>query len=152
MTVVRRLATLARAATRVDRGQLAVGPGLMAALGLALPLAIGLLMGQPRAGATAALGALPVGVASLVGTYQLPLRAMAVTSAAVSLSALAGSLSADVLPLRLAVLAGWGAAAGLLVALGPAGRVIGASRWPTCTEPSLIMPKNRRATALLPGS
>ena len=125
MTTARRLTRLARGAARVQRDQLALWPGLRAAVGMAAPLALGLATGHPRAGAMATLGALPVGFASIVGTYRAPLLAMIATSLGVALSTFVGSVSSRVLPLSLVVLAVWGAFGGLLVALGQTASVVG---------------------------
>lgn len=61
-----------RRAAATERAAIAPVIGLRPALGVALPLLIGVASGHGVAGVTAAAGALPVGVASLTGRFRPP--------------------------------------------------------------------------------
>jgi uncharacterized membrane protein YccC len=87
--------------------------------GVAAGLAFGVATGHVAAGVTLAVGALVVGVASLIARFKPPVIMLLLTAAATGLSTFAGSLSAHAATwLTVLLLAGWGFAAGLLVVLG----------------------------------
>src|SRR6202020_2679146 len=59
--------------------------------GVAIPLIVSALVGQPLAGASAAYGALVTGLASRQGVYRTRVGAMLAASAALAISAFAGA-------------------------------------------------------------
>lgn len=91
---------------------------LRPAAGIALGLVIGVSTGHVVAGVLLAAGAIPVGVASLVGRFRTPVLMFATTCVAEALAAFAGSLTATVTWVHVLVLGGIAFAAGLCVALG----------------------------------
>ncbi len=87
--------------------------------GIAAGLSFGVATGHLAAGVTLAVGALVVGVASLIARFKAPVIMLLLTAAVTGLSTFAGSLSAHTATwLTVLLLAGWGFAAGMVVALG----------------------------------
>jgi uncharacterized membrane protein YccC len=114
-----------RAAVQIDRASLAPAAGLRTAACVAVPLLLGIAAGHPLAGATAAFGAVYIGVAALIDAHRTPLRTMLLALVGATVSAFVGQVAGGSPVLSLAALALWGFVAGLLVGLGPAGTVIG---------------------------
>lgn len=88
------------------------------AAGIVLGLVIGVWSGHIVAGVLLAAGAIPVGVASLVGRFRTPVLMFATTCIAEGLAAFGGSLSANVTWAHVIVMGGIAFATGLCVALG----------------------------------
>ncbi|HEY5334624.1 MAG TPA: FUSC family protein [Mycobacteriales bacterium] len=91
---------------------------LRPAAGIALGLVIGVSSGHVVAGVLLAAGAIPVGVASLVGRVRTPVLMFATTCVAEGLAAFGGSLTANITWVHVIVMAGFAFAAGLCVVLG----------------------------------
>jgi uncharacterized membrane protein YccC len=107
-----------RRAVSAERTGYAPLLALRPAAGIALGLVIGVASGHVVAGVLLAAGALPVGVASLVGRFRTPVLMFAATCVAEALAAFGGSLTANVTWVHVLVLGGIAFAAGLCVALG----------------------------------
>lgn len=116
---------VARGVTTVDRGALRPGEATRVALGVAIPLALGLLLGFPLIGAASAAGALSVGFVAMQGTYRGKLVATVVASVGMGLSTVLGAVvdGRPVLAVLATALLGLGA--GLAVSLGAPATVTG---------------------------
>ena len=114
-----------RDALRIDRSGLRPVLALKATAGVALPLIVGVAIGQPAAGATASFGALSVGVAVLTAGPRTPAGTMLAASVGMGAASFIGSLSGLVPPVHLVVLAAAGFLAGLLVAAGRGATQVG---------------------------
>jgi uncharacterized membrane protein YccC len=98
---------------------------LRAALGVTLPFAIGIAVDQPIYGSIAAAGAIPAGVASMIGGGRRRIGLIAATTASTATATFLGGLVAGHLPLTLVALAICGFAAGITVSLGPEASIVG---------------------------
>lgn len=107
-----------RRAVRAERTGYAPLLALRPAVGIALGLVVGVVSGHIVAGVLLAAGAIPVGVASLVGRVRTPVIMFAATCAVEGLAAFAGSLTANVTWVHVLVMGGIAFAAGLCVVLG----------------------------------
>jgi uncharacterized membrane protein YccC len=105
--------------TRFDRAQLKPAMALRNALGVALPLAIGIALGNPSGGAMAATGALDVAFSDGADPYPHRGRRMLSAALFVALAVFAGRLCGHNHLLALLLEAACAFAAGLLVAAGP---------------------------------
>ncbi len=114
-----------RDATRIDPAGIELGFGVRCAIGVAIPLVVGLAVGQPLAGAAAAIGALPVGFASRQGSYRSGAAAALLTAAGVAVSAFVGALCGGSVWLSLAAAVVWAFSYGILASLGTTAMVIG---------------------------
>jgi uncharacterized membrane protein YccC len=114
-----------RDATRVDPAGIEIGFGVRCAIGVAIPLVVGLAVGQPLAGAAGAIGALPVGFASRQGVYRTRATAALLTAAAVAVSAFVGALCGANVWLSVAAAVIWAFSYGVLTSLGTTAMVIG---------------------------
>lgn len=112
-------------ALAVDTSALRPAAATKASLGVVLPLIVGLAAGQPAAGATAAFGALSVGITIITAGPRTPIGTMLAASAGMGAATFAGSLTGLVPPLHLALLAAAGFLAGLLVTVGRGGTQVG---------------------------
>lgn len=122
MSVVQRLV---RETVRLDRSGVEWRYGLRCTIGIAIPLILGTLAGQPLSGVSAAIGALAAGFASRQGVYRTRAAAMLLTSAAMALSAFVGCMTGRDPVLNVALLTLWGTGLGFLEALGPAATAVG---------------------------
>ncbi len=114
-----------RDATRVDAAGIEIGFGVRCALGVAIPLVVGLLVGQPLAGAAGAIGALPVGFASRQGVYRTGAVASLLTAAGVAVSAFVGALCGGNVWLSVAAAVVWAFCYGILASLGTTATIVG---------------------------
>jgi uncharacterized membrane protein YccC len=114
-----------RDATRIDPVGIEIGFGVRCAIGVAIPLVVGLAVGQPLAGAAGAIGALPVGFASRQGVYRTQAAAALLTAAAVAASAFVGALCGANVWLSVAAAVIWAFSYGVLTSLGTTAMVIG---------------------------
>jgi uncharacterized membrane protein YccC len=105
--------------TRFDRARLTPVMALRNALGVALPLAIGIVVGNASGGAMAATGALDVAFSDGADPYAHRGRRMLSAALFVALAVFAGRLGGHNHPLALLLEAACAFAAGLLVAAGP---------------------------------
>lgn len=99
--------------------------GLRNAVGVTLPLALGLATGAVASGLIVATGALNVSFSDGSDPYFQRARRMMLASVVVGVAVCAGSLSAHNLAVAVAVAALWAFGAGILVALGNAAPDIG---------------------------
>ena len=114
-----------RKAARFDRSAVSLRAGLVAAVPVAGLLAAGTLAGDTVAAVTMGAGAMLVGIAWRAGGGMPPLATMATDAAVMGLSTFAGAASGSIAWLHLVLLAAWGAAAGLIVAVGRRSAVVG---------------------------
>ncbi len=112
--------------TRFDRTQLKPAMAVRNALGVALPLAIGIALGNPSGGAMAATGALNVAFSDGSDPYLHRGRRMLTASLFVALAVFAGRFFGQNHPLAIMLEAACAFAAGMLVASGPTPGDIGA--------------------------
>jgi uncharacterized membrane protein YccC len=108
-----------RDVTRLDRAQLAVGSAAKAAVGVVVPLVLGLWLGHPEEGAAAATGALLAGFVSFQGVYRSRARAVVVAAVGMGVTTLLGELVGHYVGVDLVLAAVGGIVAGLAPALGP---------------------------------
>jgi uncharacterized membrane protein YccC len=123
-TVVGQRRVLRQAAT-VDRSQVAVTRGVRNAVGVFLPLAVGVATGEVADGAAVAVGALFVGVTEVGAPYARRVRTMLLASALVAASTFVGRLTGQVEWLNVVFIAVWGFGAGLTYALGRTASIVG---------------------------
>ena len=109
----------------VDRSRLDPVAALRLALGVALPLLVGLLVDRPLDGAATAGGAFFAGFAAFAVGYRRRVRSVLLASAAIGLSTFAGAAVGQDARLLVPTVAVWGFAAGLSVCLGLAPGIIG---------------------------
>jgi uncharacterized membrane protein YccC len=114
-----------RDATRIDPAGIELGFGVRCAIGVAIPLVVGLAVGQPLAGAAGAIGALPVGFASRQGAYRTGAAAALLTAAGVAVSAFVGALCGGNVWLSVAAAVVWAFSYGVLASLGTTAMIIG---------------------------
>jgi hypothetical protein len=114
-----------RLAMRLDRTQIRPLIGIEAACSIAIPLAIGLIVNHPTAGAWAAIGAFLTSFSLYQPGFRIRARVVAVAGVvvglAVFLGAITGIMSAGIYP----VVAAWTFMGGLLVAVGPNAALVG---------------------------
>jgi fusaric acid resistance family protein len=94
-------------------------------VGVALPLVLGLAVGQPAIGAFGAIGAVSVGFGSFQGAYRSRAAVMLFAAAGMALSILLGTLAGHSDGAAIAAAAAWGFAGGFIVALGPSASFVG---------------------------
>ena len=116
---------LLRATVAVDRTRLQGRDGLRTALGVGVPLLLGVLLDRPLDGVAAAGGAFAAGYAVFSAGYRARVRAVLLATAGYALSTFVGVVVGDHLWLLALTVAGWGFAAGMLVSLGVAAGIIG---------------------------
>jgi len=114
----RPLAALWRALTHFDHAQIHVWVGLRNALGVTLPLAVGVHLGYPGSGLTAATGALNVAAADGVDSYRLRWQRMLTSSVFCALAVWIGALAAPHSVAASIARTAWAFGAGLVVCLG----------------------------------
>jgi uncharacterized membrane protein YccC len=119
------LGTSWRAVLQFDRSQVTPFQAIRSTLGFALPLALGLAMGQVTAGIIIAVGSLLLGFVGLQDPYLTRVRAMLLASLFVALSALVGGITGSVGWLLVLVTGIWGVVAGMVASVSPVGLVIG---------------------------
>jgi uncharacterized membrane protein YccC len=119
------LRAAAVSALAIDRGAFQPVAALRGAAGVAIPVAIATAVGHPADGAIAAAGALPAGVAAYGGGFRSRAGVILATALGMTVSTFVGSLVAGHLGPMLAVLAVWGFAAGLAVAVSREATIVG---------------------------
>jgi uncharacterized membrane protein YccC len=125
MTTNTILGNLLQATLRIDRPTVSTTTALRNAVGVTVPLALGLATGHGLTAMNLAIGALIVAYSDLPAPYWLRARQMLLTSFAGALSAFVGALVGSSGWLTVVVTMVWGLGAGLLVALGPVATQIG---------------------------
>ncbi|HEV7824025.1 MAG TPA: FUSC family protein [Mycobacteriales bacterium] len=108
-----------RDVARIDRAQLTLGAGARGAVGVAVPLVLGLLLGHPEEGAAAATGALLTGYVSFQGVYRSRAWAMLATALGLGATTLLGEVVGASLLADAVMAAIGGLVAGYVAALGP---------------------------------
>jgi uncharacterized membrane protein YccC len=114
-----------REAARFDRKLVSFDAGLLAAVPVVAVLTIGIAIGKPVWGVTWGAGAMLVGIAWRVSGGRPPLALMATDAVGMAVSTFVGSVTGSVTWVHVAVLCLWGLMAGLLVAVGNRGGVVG---------------------------
>ena len=116
---------LLRETLALDRSRLDARNGLRTALGVALPLLLGIAVDRPLDGAVAAGGAFFAGFAVFAGGYRTRVASVLWASAGLAVSTFAGAAVGDVLWLLALTVAVWGFAAGMATSLGLAASIVG---------------------------
>jgi uncharacterized membrane protein YccC len=114
-----------RALTHFDRKQINLWMGFRNALGITLPLAVAVELGNPGSGLVAATGALNVAAADGEDSYRERGARMLASSVIGAAAVLIGALSGRNDLIAAIVGVGWAFAAGLVVCLGTAAADIG---------------------------
>src|ERR1051325_4839161 len=121
----RPLQTFWRAVTQFDSKQIHWWMAARNAIGVALPLALGVALGAPGSGVTGAVGALNVAAADGVDAYRRRGVRMLTSSVLCGLAVMLGALCSRSGGLSMLLLILWAIAAGLLVCLGQAAGDLG---------------------------
>jgi uncharacterized membrane protein YccC len=112
-------------AMQVDKTQIRPLIGIEAACSIAIPLAIGLIVNHPKAGAWAAIGAFLTSFSLYQPGFRIRARVVAVAGVVVGLAVFLGAITgiehAGIYP----VVAAWTFMGGLLVAVGPNAALVG---------------------------
>jgi uncharacterized membrane protein YccC len=119
------VAAALRDATRFDRSAVSPAGGLIAAIPLTAVFGVAVAAGDPVVAATMGAGAMLVGIAWRSGGGQPPVGLLTVDALLMALSTFLGSATGSLPWLHLIVVSAWALAAGLLVALGRRGTVVG---------------------------
>jgi len=98
---------------------------LRCTVGVAIPLILGLALGQPSISAFGAVGAVSVGFGSFQGAYRSRAEVMLYAGAAMAFSIFVGSLAGHANAAVIVTATLWAFASGLLVAVGPAAAFVG---------------------------
>jgi uncharacterized membrane protein YccC len=114
-----------RDATRFDRSAVAPMAGLIAAIPVALVFGVAIAAGDAVVAATMGAGAMLVGVAWRTAGGRPPIALLAVDALLMALSTFLGSATGSLLWLHLLVVFCWSLLAGLLVAVGRRGAIVG---------------------------
>ncbi len=116
---------LVRQSVKLDRSGVELGFGVRCTIGVAIPLVLALLAGQPLSGVSAAFGAMSAGFASRQGVYRTRAAAMLLTTLGMAFSGYVGCHVGSQPILGVGLIAGWGLALGLLGSLGTAATTVG---------------------------
>src|SRR3954453_14959227 len=113
------------AALRVDWSRFEGAAALRCTVGVAVPLAAGLLLHQPSVAVFGAVGAVSVGFGSFQGAYRSRAAVMLFAALGMAVSIFLGSLAGRTNAAAIGVAAAWGFGGGLIVALGPSASFVG---------------------------
>lgn len=119
------LTVAVRQAARFDRQLVSVAAGLLAAIPVMVLFGAGIAARDPVTAATMGAGAMLVGVAWRTGGGRPPLAMMAADAMVMATATFVGSVTGSVAWIHLVVLCVWSLLAGLLVAVGNRGAVVG---------------------------
>ena len=111
-------------ALRLNWSGIEVRFAIRCTVGVALPLIVSALVGQPLAGASAAYGALVTGLASRQGVYRTRVGAMLSAGAALAISGFAGAVTGPYPAANIALLAVWTLVFGVVASLGRSATVV----------------------------
>ena len=114
-----------RVMTRFDRAKIAPSIALRNAIGISLPLAVAVALGNPTLGTIAAMGALNVSGSDGSDPYQQRAGRMLAASVAGAIAVCIGGLTGGNDAVFVSLATGWAFAAGMLVALDSAAADIG---------------------------
>jgi hypothetical protein len=114
-----------RDAARFDRSAVSPAAGLLAAIPVVTLFGISVAASDPVAAATLAAGAMLVGIGWRVGGGRPPVALMTIDALVMALSSFVGSVTGSTLVVHVAILIVWSLVAGLAVAVGRRGAVIG---------------------------
>lgn len=117
--------SFARLLTQFDRSKLEPAIALRNALGVLLPLGIGVLIGMPLGGVAAASGALQVAYSDGHDPYSQRGSRMLAATLLCSLAVVVGGLTGGFRVLPIVAVAAWGFAAGFVVLLGAGAESLG---------------------------
>jgi uncharacterized membrane protein YccC len=112
-------------ATLVDWSQFEGLAALRCTIGVAVPLILGLVLGQPAVAVFGAVGAVSVGFGSFQGAYRSRAAVMLFAALGMAVSIFLGSLAGQTNAAAIGVAAAWGFGGGLIVALGPSASFVG---------------------------
>jgi uncharacterized membrane protein YccC len=118
------LRELAATVGTFDRTALEPGYALRCTIGVAIPLVIAALAGNPAAGVPAAIGAFITGFTSLQGIYRTRLAAVLAAAIGMSVTTFVGALAAHSTPALVAATAIAAYAFGTIGQLGPAASTV----------------------------
>jgi uncharacterized membrane protein YccC len=124
--------------------------GVRGAIGVMMPLVIGVATGRIEYGSFAALGALPAGFVSFRGVSRTRVIAVLCASAGMAVSTFAGATAAREPLLLIPVVFVWAYAVGLLAALGPTVLAV-TLQWPIALLIASALPFGPRDAALRAG-
>src|SRR2546421_2638187 len=119
------LAEAVRQAARFDRSAVSLPAGFLATIPVVTVLGGAIAAGATVAGVTMGAGAMLVGIAWRTGGGRPPLAMMATDAFVMSASTFVGSVTGSLPWLHLVVIGAWAMIAGLLVALGRRGAIVG---------------------------
>src|SRR5439155_22591140 len=119
------LRPILRSTTHVEWSQFEGMAALRCTAGVAIPLVVGLTLGEPLVSAFGAIGAVSVGFGSFQGAYRSRAEVMIYAAAAMALSIFVGSLAGHSAVAAIATATVAAFASGLLVAVGPAAAFVG---------------------------
>jgi uncharacterized membrane protein YccC len=108
-----------RGVLHVDASKMDAGIGLRNALGVAIPLAVGIAIAMPLGGLAVASGALNVSYSDGHDPYKQRARRMLATSALCALAVMAGGLAGHYSVAATVLSSLWAFGAGLAITLGP---------------------------------
>lgn len=127
------------------------GRATRVALGVFVPLIVGVATGDPTYGSFAALGALPAGFASLQGSSRSRIRAVALSSVGVAIGTFVGATTAASVPWMIVpTVAVFGFVVGSMVSLGPR-LSVAAFQWPVALLIGDAVPLSPSAAAVRAG-
>ena len=113
------MTTFWRGLIRYDGDKVNARLALRNALGIGIPLAAGVALGQAAGGLIACIGALDVAFSDGADAYQFRARRMLAASFLVAAAVFAGGMAGQTAGTRLGVSAVWAFAAGMMAAVGP---------------------------------
>lgn len=109
----------------VDWSQFEALAAVRCAIGVAVPLLVGLAIDQPLVGVFGAAGAVGVGFGSFQGAYRSRATVMLLAAAGMAVSVFVGSLAGHSTAATIGVAALWAFVGGLVVALGQGASYVG---------------------------
>ncbi len=114
-----------RVATRPDMGKLRLFVPVRLAIGVVIPLALGIVLGNTPLGVSAALGSFICAVADIGDTYPLRARVMVITSICIFITSTLGGLISESPVVIVLVSLPVAAICGYAASIGPRGAMIG---------------------------
>jgi uncharacterized membrane protein YccC len=116
---------IARESVKLDRSGVELGFAFRCTIGVAIPLVLALLAGQPLAGVSAAFGAMSAGFASRQGVYRTRALGMLVTTLGMAVSGFIGCHTGGEPVANVILTALWAVLLGVLGSLGATATVVG---------------------------